>query len=283
MLKKLVFTLLLALALLPARSQNALLYKISGNGLQQPSYLYGTIHLICPEDLVISPGLKNAMDAARELYLEIDMDDPSMMAVMGEALKTPEGYDLAQHFQPGDFDRLAAFMKDSMRADIAPFRKMKPLVVQMMILRRVITCPMPASYEQQLVQMATAQKKPVQGLEKVEEQVAMFDAIPDSTESRMIMEYVNNFQQQRNAFNRLVAAYKRQDVAALHNELKSSPELAGFEDLLVYDRNRNWVPVMEKAMRQGSVLVACGAMHLGGDQGLLALLKARGYAVTPMP
>ncbi|WP_119079903.1 TraB/GumN family protein [Chitinophaga alhagiae] len=283
MLKKFASTLLLALTFLAARSQNALLYKISGNGLQQPSYLYGTIHLICPEDLYLSPALKDAMAAARELYLEIDMDDPAMMATMGEALKTPEGYDLAQHFKPGDFDRLAAFMKDSLRADITPFRKMKPLVVQMMILQRMATCPLPASYEQQLVQMATTQQKPVQGLEKVEDQVALFDAIPDSTECRMIMEYVNNFQQQRHAFNRLVAAYKRQDVAAMHQELKTSPELAGFEDLLVYDRNRNWVPVMEKAMRQGTVLVACGAMHLGGEQGLPALLKARGYQVTPVP
>lgn len=283
MLRKTCLTALLALILLPALAQNSLLYKISGKGLQQPSYLYGTIHLICPGDFYISPALKNAVSAASALYLEIDMDDPSMMGTLMEGMKLPDGQNLQQHFSAGDYARLSAYLKDSMQMDINQFRQMKPMVIQMMMMQRAVSCPTPTSYEQALVEMAAGQKKPVMGLEKVADQVAVFDAIPDSTESRMIMEYINDFAKQRTSFNNLVAAYKRQDVKALHDLLKDAPEFTGYENLLIYDRNRNWVPVIEKAMQASTILVACGAMHLGGEQGLLALLKAQGYEVTPVP
>lgn len=283
MLRKIVLSALLILCLLPSFAQNALLYKISGKGLQQPSYLYGTIHLICPEDFFISPALKSAVTAAKTVYLEIDMDDPSLMGTMMQAMQAPAGHKLQESFDPSDYSRLAAYMKDSMHTDIQNFQQMKPMVILMTILQRTVSCPTPTSYEVALMQMAAEHKKPIQGLEKIADQIAVFDAIPDSTESRMIMEYINDLPKQKASFARLVAAYKRQDVQALHDLLKEAPEFTGYEDLLVYDRNRNWVPVIEKAMQQETVLIACGAMHLGGAQGLLALLKARGYEVTAIP
>ncbi|RPE05621.1 TraB/GumN family protein [Chitinophaga lutea] len=282
MRKSILLTLLLALTLIPALAQQSLLYRISGKGLQQPAYLYGTIHLICAGDFVMPPALKNAVAASTALYLEIDLDDPSTISEMVKGMAAPEGYSLQQHFTPEDFARLTAWLKDSMQLDINQFARSKPMVLQMKMLQRAVPCSDPVSYEIELLKIAMAGKKPVMGLERIGDQIAVFDSIPDSVECRMIMDYVNDFPKQRATFEQMTAAYKRQDAAALHRLFAQSAEWAGYEDALVYDRNRNWVPVIEKAIRQGPVVIACGAMHLGGEQGLLALLKARGYEVTPV-
>ncbi len=282
MRKATFLTFLLAVTLIPAMAQQSLLYRISGKNLRQPAYVYGTIHLICPGDFVMPSALKNAVTAGSALYLEIDLDDPSTISEMVKSMTAPAGYSLEQHFTPEEFARLTAWLKDSMQLDIRHFARTKPMVLQMKMLQRAVPCSAPVSYEVELLKIAMAAKKPVLGLEKISDQLAVFDSIPDSVECRMIMEYVNDFPKQRNTFAQMTAAYKMRDAAALHRLFAESAEWAGYENALVYNRNRNWVPVIEKAMQEGPVVIACGAMHLGGEQGLLALLKARGYEVTPV-
>ena len=56
-----------------------LLWKVSGKDIKQPSYLYGTFHLMCPDDLVVTDTIRNTFNRTKQLYLELDMDDPQMM------------------------------------------------------------------------------------------------------------------------------------------------------------------------------------------------------------
>lgn len=284
MLKKTITTLALLLLLLPAFAQHSLLYKISGKGLAQPSYLYGTIHMICPDDFFVSDQLKSAFSTAKTLYLEMDMDDPSMMGQLMQAMQEKtEGYKLENIFTPADFARLKQYFKDSMKMDISFFQQMKPMMVLSTMLTKSLNCPTPASYEVTFLKMAKEAQKPVEGLEDLAAQIHVFDRLADTTESRMIMEYVNDMEKQRGIFARIVQAYREQDIEKLHDFLKESPEMAGYEDVFVYDRNRNWIPVIEKAARKEATLFACGAMHLGGDQGVVSLLRKQGYTVEPMP
>ncbi len=283
MIKRTFATLAFLCLLLPAFAQQSLLYKVSGKGLKQPSYVYGTIHLICPDDFFLSPHLQKAFDQSRSIYLEIDMDDPAMMATMlGRLQEKDEQYSLEKAFLPEDYRKLGKYLKDSMGMDVTVFNKMKPLVILSMILPKMLNCPAAVAYETKFVSMAKEQQKPVLGLEGLDDQIDVFDAFPDTLEARMIMDYINDLPKQKAIYSRLVAAYKKQDIQQLHNMLGESPEFAGYEDKLVYDRNRNWIPVMEKAMQQETVLFGCGAMHLGGDQGVVELLRKRGYKVEPV-
>ncbi len=283
-MKKLAISLLLSCLLIPAMAQHSLLYKISGKGLKQPSYLYGTIHLICPQDFFIGKQLKQVFTAAKTLYLEMDMDDPKvMMAVMLALQEQKAGYSFEKLFKPEDYQKLSRYFKDSLGMSLANFDKMKPMVVQMTIAQRALTCPIPSSYEQTFVNMAKEQHKPIEGLEKPEEQIAIFDAIPDSAEVRWIMESINDMQKQKTQFAHIVAAYKQQDITAIHAIMKESPETAGFEDEMVYNRNRKWIPLIEKAIQKEATLIAFGAMHLGGNKGVVALLRKQGYKVEPVP
>lgn len=283
MLSRIFITAALALFLLPTFAQHSLLYKISGKDLKQPSYLYGTIHLICPGDFFLSEQLKEAFRASKTIYLEMDMDDPAMMPKLMQSMQEKaDGYSLQNVFKPQDYKKLSQYFKDSIGMDVSFFKTMKPMILLSTVLLKSLECPSPASYEQTFIEMAKAQQKPIEGLENIEDQVAVFDAIPDSTESIMIMDYINDLPKQKALFSKLVAAYKRQNITEIHGYLKESPELAGFEDIMVYNRNRNWIPVIEKAAAKETTLIACGAMHLGGDQGVVALLRKQGYTVEPV-
>jgi uncharacterized protein YbaP (TraB family) len=116
----------------------------------------------------------------------------------------------------------------------------------------------------------------------VEDQLAVFDAIPDSLEIRSIMNMVNDFDAQKKEFNRMSTIYKSQDLEALYQLIAESPEMMGSQELLLDHRNRNWIPVMDSAMKKTSTFFAVGAGHLGGNQGVLELLRKQGYSVKPI-
>ena len=117
------------------------------------------------------------------------------------------------------------------------------------------------------------------GLEKVEDQLGVFDAIPDSLEIRSIMNMVNDFESHKKEFSRMSSIYKTQDLDALYQLMAESPEMMGSQELLLDRRNRNWVPVMESVMKNSSTFFAVGAGHLAGSQGVLELLSKQGYKV----
>jgi uncharacterized protein YbaP (TraB family) len=94
------------------------------------------------------------------------------------------------------------------------------------------------------------------------------------------MRYINEFDEQKKEFVKMVHAYRQQDAGALYRYMMSSPDIAGSEEALLFNRNRKWVPVMEQAMQKEKIFFAVGAGHLGGPQGLISLLREKGYTVT---
>jgi len=264
------------------QTSNSLLWEISGNGLQQPSYLFGTIHMICKEDFILSETAKQKFNSSKQVYLELDMDDPQLQMTMMQQLQLPSNESLKNKFDESDFKALDSFLMKEMNMNLAGFDQFKPMMVMSLLAQRVLSCAEMESYEMNFVKMATEQKKELLGLEKVEDQLAVFDAIPDSLEIRSIMNMVNDFDAQKKEFNRMSTIYKSQDLEALYQLIAESPEMMGSQELLLDRRNRNWIPVMDSAMKKTSTFFAVGAGHLGGNQGVLELLRKQGYSVKPI-
>lgn len=261
--------------------QDALLWRISGGGLDKPSYLYGTIHLICPDDLRLSDSLPSALTRSEKLYLEIDMDEPGLMLkTMRLSMQTSTS--LKELYSPEQYARLDRFLKDSLGMGASLFNRMKPFTLLSALYARIPACRKSVSVEEKILDMAKKQRKEVLGLETLEEQFAVFDQIPDSAQSRMILEMIDHFPEQQNEFFQMVEAYRKQDLTALSAMMNSAPDMVGFEEVLLLKRNRKWIPVMQKAMTQGSVFFAVGAGHLSGPEGLLSLLRKSGYEVHPL-
>lgn len=265
---------------LPA-NENALLWSISGKGLSGTSYLFGTIHMICPEDFIMSDTVKGSFANANKIYMEIDMDDPSM-TMKTLQLSIMKDKSLKDLMSAAEYTRLDKFMKDTIGMPLSVFNKMKPFTLMSILYTKILPCSRMESYEQSFMAMAQKQKKEILGLEKIEDQFAVFDNIPDSAEARMIIEMISHFDEQKKEFARMTDAYKKKDLSALAAMINASPDMAGYEDLLLVNRNKNWIPVMEKAMQAQSNFFAVGAGHLPGKDGVIALLRKAGYTVTPI-
>jgi len=261
---------------------NSLLWEITGNGLKQPSYLFGTIHMICKEDFVFSALAKEKFNLTKQVYLELDMDDPQLQAVMMGQMQLPGKESLKNKLGGGDFNKLDSFLKKELGMNLAMFDRFKPMMVMSLLAQRLLSCAEIESYELSFVKMASEQNMELLGLERIEDQVAVFDAIPDSLEIRSIMNMVNHFESQRKEFSRMAALYLAQDIESLYQLMATSPEMMGSQELLLDRRNRNWIPVMESAMKQSSTFFAVGAGHLAGSQGVLELLRKQGYKVKSL-
>lgn len=260
--------------------ENSLFWEISGNGLKHPSYLFGTIHIICKDDFKLSETAKQKIKGAHQLFLELDMDDPALQATMMREMQLPKGNTLKNIFGVDQFSRLDAFMQREMKMSPAALNQFKPMMLMSLLTQRMLPCMTPESYELNFMKLAKAQNIEVLGLERIEDQVAVFDAIPDSLEVKGIMDMVNDFDKQKTNLSRMISYYKDESLNELYRFMMESPDMMGSQEILLDRRNRNWIPLMENAMQKGSIFFAVGAAHLPGKAGVIELLREKGYKVS---
>ena len=278
-----------SLSLLPALAQErALLWSVSGKDLKAPSYVYGTIHMIGKSDFFMTEATKKAFADSRRVTFEIDMDDMSdfskLMPMLSQSFMKKDT-SLQDLLAPEDY---AAVKKHFEGVGLPMFlvNRIKPLFLTALdpsmmgapAGRETIT-----SYEMEFMEMAQAAKKPLEGLETMAFQMSIFDSIPYRHQAEMLVSTVRSKNQgEEDSFKKLVQLYKDQDIEGMQRQASEDPEIAGFEQILLTNRNRNWIPVMERMMAEKPTFFAVGAGHLGGANGVLQLLKTAGYAVEPI-
>jgi uncharacterized protein len=259
--------------------ENSLLWEISGRGLAKPSYLFGTIHLICPTDFSLSDSLKSTLSRTRQVALEMDMDDPGMMAGMMKAMNMTADNELKKLVTSQEYERLDRFFKDSVHVGLAMFERAKPFVLMGPLFNTVLDCQ-PQSYEMALVELAGKQKSEVIGIETLEEQMAIFDTIPYKDQAKMLLNLIDSLPSARKEFKTLIALYKAQNINGLYGmTLKSEFGMEGNEEVMLFARNRKWIPRIRRIASAKPTFFAVGAAHLGGEKGVIALLRKEGFVV----
>lgn len=261
-------------------AENSLLWEISGRGLAKPSYLFGTIHLICPTDFSLSDSLKSTLSRTQQVALEMDMDDPGMMAGMMKTMNMTAGNELKKLVTEQEYQRLDRFFKDSVHVGLAMFERAKPFVLMGPLFNTVLDCQ-PQSYEMALVELAGKQKSEVIGIETLEEQMAIFDTIPYTDQAKMLLNLIDSLPSARKEFKSLVALYKAQNINELYGmTLKSEFGMEGNEEVMLFARNQKWIPRIRRIASAKPTFFAVGAAHLGGERGVIALLRKEGFRVT---
>lgn len=260
------------------QEENSLLWEISGNGLQQPSYLFGTIHMICKEDFIMPELVKQKFTAAGKVFLEFDMDDPLMQMKMLKLAMLPQGETLKTIFGK-DYGLIDSFFKNNTNYPLAMFNQFKPMVVMSMLTIKTLSCDSTESYEATFMNMAKKEGKNIHGLETIEDQMKIFDEIPDSIEVQNLVKMIREYDLQKKQFEEVVKLYKQQKIFQLQKEIVTSTDLMGAEEALLTKRNNNWIPVIEKNSKETACFFAVGAGHLGGENGVIHLLRKAGYTV----
>ncbi|MDQ3395149.1 MAG: TraB/GumN family protein [Bacteroidota bacterium] len=263
-------------------SGKSLLWEISGNGLLAPSYLYGTIHLICEANLQVPETVQQALIKSEQLALELDMADPDFLKEFQKAMLMQEGTNLRKLLSKDDYQLVTNFFKDSLDINLKEVGVIKPLYMNSMMYSKILGCQ-PQPYEMALVSIALRDAKPVKGLETIQQQLDLFGIIPYNKQAQMLVESIRNFNETKMMYQELLNLYKQQDIEGAYKLVsKNTTGLEDFEEALLKGRNKNWIPVMEAFSKEKSTFYAVGAGHLGGETGLIKLLRQKGYTLKPI-
>ena len=258
---------------------NSLLWKISGNGLEKPSYLYGTIHMTC--NYLLTDKMKNAFAETDQLALEIDMDDPDMQTKMMQSMMMTDGKTIKSILSEEDYTKLAGFFKENAGMSLEMFNTIKPFAISAMLISKMVPCSPPGSYEAEFMKIAKEQNEEVNGLETIEFQLSVFDSIPYKDQLDDLVKMANEgIEESKTEFTKISELYSNEDIEGLLSIMTESEDMtAKFKEVLLDKRNKNWIPVIKEMTQQKPTFFGVGAMHLPGKTGVIKLLRAEGYTV----
>ncbi|HZJ74561.1 MAG TPA: TraB/GumN family protein [Perlabentimonas sp.] len=277
MLKKIFFLVALTAISFGVFSQS-LLYKVTSEKTKYPVYVYGTIHALPQGDFFIDTAVVQKFGEAEKLVLEIDMSSPTMAMEVQTAMMMKDN-SIDKIVTSEEYQRLGKFFADSLQMPIEMLKQIKPLMLSSFLVQKIVGAQS-ASYELYFMQQAMAQQKPVGGLETVGEQIGYIDMIPLEQQAEMLMESIDDFNQSKEEFQQLVVVYKGRDVEAVYEfMMESDEEFKQFGEFLIDRRNENWIPKIVELGNAQVTFVAVGCGHLGGDKGVLNLMRKEGFSV----
>lgn len=264
-------------------SDNTLLWEVSGKGLPKPSYLFGTFHLLCRDDIRFSNSLKQSVQNATEVYLELDMDDPAMILSSLTLMTMKGNKKLKDLYTEAEYKRVVDYFKDSMQTPIYLFQTMKPFFLVALLYPKMMPCPTVSSVEDEIMKLAKQNGKEIKGLETMAFQASVFDSIPYEEQAAELLKSIDSMALSKKYFDSMVMAYKEQRINELGSLMKNEDfGMESNQDILLDKRNKNWVEQLKTIMKKEPVFVAVGAGHLLGETGLIALLRKEGYKVRPL-
>lgn len=264
-----------------AADENSVLWQISGNGLTKPSYLFGTVHILPKEDYAFSPAAQKALKACTSLVLETDLEMKTVdKSEIARKTMLPDGKTLKDVLPAADYTRFMALM-DSMgvsKLNQMVCERMKPIYATSVLVQAM--SGKTESYEMRLLKMAKKEKMEYLWLEELTYQLDVLDGMTLEEQIASFGEDMSVATFKR-LFGSMIDAYQAQDINALHTlMLEESGSISNFEERLLNQRNRNWVPVIAKYAAAQPSFIAVGAGHLAGEQGVISLLRNAGYTVT---
>ena len=267
--------------------EKSLLWKVSGNGIK-PSYLFGTIHLIGESDFFWDKNMEKAFKKSKKLVMEIDMSQTMAMAFQMMQLAPMQGnQSLADLMSEENYAFVKKyFMEDSK----SPEAKMtfgmaqtwQPMLLQSLLYTEMIEGPV-KMYEMELTTMARKAEMAFGGLETVAEQMAVFNSIPYKEQAEALVEMIQNIKKGdsgANEFAKMVEKYKEQDVDGMLTAMQGELDEMDNQEVMLDGRNKKWIPKIGEMSKEMSVFYAVGAGHLGGENGVIRLLRKEGYKVT---
>lgn len=267
-------------AFFSSAQNNSLLYKIESPN-SKPSYLFGTMHVIPDSAYYFPAKAQKILKHSDQLVLEIgDMD--MMKAQKLLRLESGSSFDI---FTPEQKDSVIAWGAKTM--GVSPelfestFAPLKPFALLQLNTKEMMDGDV--KYIEMELQK-TVPDLPVLGFETIEDQLGIFDNMPKQVLAAMVMEMVKDDGTNSDLLmNELISAYQKQDLDKLAQLINSEEESGAMDtDALLYDRNAKWIPKIKEFTKTKSCFIAVGAGHLGGEKGVIDLLKKAGYTVTPI-
>ncbi len=292
-----VFTIFVIMACtnVSGKDTNSLLWKVSGNGLEKPSYLFGTHHLIPLAFLDSVSGLHEAFEATEQTIGELDMSDMAalQLKLLGES-QMPQGVTYDALISPENKALLDSTLTSLIGVGLGQLGQMKPVILSNLISVTLYQKYYPTlsgekSIDQYFQEEATKRSRPVLGVETVEDQIyALLNAQSMERQAEMLVCMINHPELLKEQMDDLQTAYHSQDMQKIYElsekEIPNDPCPSTQEekDVLNKDRNMKWLEKLPAMMKEKSSFIAVGCLHLPGEDGLIEGLRSQGYTVEPV-
>lgn len=273
-----------ALTLIPALAfGHACVWKITGPG-GPVLYLGGSIHALRSTDYPLPAAYNRAFDLSERLAFEVDpAANPGQEKRLMKAMEYPKDDSLKNHIDPRTYDYLKRVFA-RMGARDESFARLRPWgVILLLWTPELQGLSSDLGIEGFLQRRARANGKPVSGLETSKEHSEIISGLTDrQAEAVILITFIPHSDSSKGS--RLLEAWRRGDVDTLTKmTLAEYSDFPAFGSRIIDQRNRSWLPKIERDLDSGhTYFVVVGAAHLGGSNGLLALLRSRGYQVEPL-
>ena len=277
--------LILPLAAVAGPEQRGLVYAVRSD--EVTLYLTGSIHVLREDDYPLPAVLSEVYGKSDALIMEIDLDDLDPLesaALIRSLAMAPNGSDLRSLMGEASFNRSMESAL-ALGIDLERFGEVRPWFAALMVLewslRKAGYSP-ENGVEQHFLRQAIADKKPIEGLETMEQQLNIFASLSDAEQGLFLEKTLAELDQLTDEIDKLLVAWKTGDDGVLETLLLDSfDEFPELFDELVDQRNQAWDRQLTEILRHGAkdYMVIVGALHLLGERGVIELLRQRGFEV----
>ncbi len=265
-------------------AQNSIIWKITGHGLNEPSYVMGTLKFIGEKEYYMPTNIQPLLRSCEQFAIE-DRVDHHAQHELNKALHFPKGQSLATA-SPAVYAQTQALFAREFKMEKAAFdaryAKLKPLAISMTMIRLSLGEGV-KFYDMELLKMAKANKLKTYSLETIEREAQALNAYPMADQLTALSHSVENFAALKDEFKKLMADYPKGELEEIFqytlHPIENNPV---FVNEFYTKRNAEWMEKIKKMMAQAPSFIAVGVSHLEGDDGLLALLRKEGYTLEPV-
>jgi uncharacterized protein YbaP (TraB family) len=262
------------------RPKENLLWEITSAKTKKKSYLFGTIHLIEKEFFKLPEELKNKILSSEQVLFEIPY--PNNIDLKKWML-LPENENLFSQFTEVEKSKIFSWAQSHLKMNPDEFqenyKQFKPFVLAQTITQASFL-DNTVSYEQEIFKIIKNQNIKIVGLESVEEQLNILNQQPIEKQKNYILQAIDSFEVNTKTLKEIQLAYKSQDLQKIAEWINKEKSTFDFltSDLLD-NRNIKWLAKIIENVDNSSSFIAVGAGHLSGENGLIQLLKNKGYKV----
>jgi uncharacterized protein YbaP (TraB family) len=257
----------------------SLLWEISGKGLKQPSFLYGTIHLQDKRVFSFDKTVSKIFDTCKAYAMEVNIDEVDKMA-MAKSLMLDKPLD--EIIGEKKYHTLDSLFHVRTGGGLGMYSRMKPFFMAAELIKAYEHQDMTFPLDIELFNMAKKDKMKVVGIEKMEEQLDAVNKMTIEEQTDMVIEGLKDWEKSKDLYNKMIKVYLAQDIAEMATIMKDTTLPSSFETALLTDRNKVMAKRIDKIVQEQPTFNAIGAGHLYGKDGVIELLRKEGYTMKPV-
>ncbi|MGB7395604.1 MAG: TraB/GumN family protein, partial [Pricia sp.] len=277
-----LFSLLFCFSCFAALPQEAksLLWEISGNGLEKSSYLYGTMHVSKKIAFRLDDVFYEALDQSEMVALE---SDPGLWLENQDRM-APSAYGFGGGYVPKGFYATAFKVENPKKEHLAAYLAYEDRIVNNILYR---TNEYSQNFEEEtyldmfIYQAGKKFDKPIVALEDMEESSALVGRASMNAMKQKPDEWLQKKMQQSDPMFLLQDAYRERNIALL-DSIDRAMYTDHYMKNMLHIRNANMAKKLDSIMPMGKVFAGVGAAHLPGEEGVIDLLRKKGYTVKPL-